>query len=171
MKRVVGIDPSLTGLAVSTAGALAEFKSEAKDWPDHTPVGRWERFSNLVSEVLEVVGEDPELIVIEGNQGRVQGPAIQLIEFAWHLKAALLAEYDSVRLIEVPPNTLKKWACGKGNADKSFVASALTRKYGVVFETNNMSDAYALLKFGEGLLGLETVTKAQEEIYIKQGLR
>ena len=164
--RCVGIDPSLTGLAIWTSnGDVGEFSSE-NFGPKATD--RLQRYEALTTEVLDVLWpHEPELIVIEANQGLIKGNAIQLVEFSWYLKSRLLQTFTDCRLIEVPPTSLKKWVTGSGSADKAAVSSFLSAKYGEVLETNNQADAFGLLQFGRGLLGDIGTTKAQKAVYAK----
>lgn len=171
--KVIGIDPSLTGCAIWTSyGDVAEFKSD-NSWGTDA-AGRRLRYMALCSELEGVIDLNSmhlqALFVVEANQGKVQGAAIQLVEFSWHLKDWLLDCYPMSRLVEVPPTSLKSWAAGKGNADKVAVASALTKRYGQEFDTNNQADAFALMKFGEGLLGRLDLIQKQREVYQKLGL-
>lgn len=167
--EVVGIDPSLTGCAVWTSeGQVGEFGSEPFG-PD--VASRHARYEAVTRELAQLLPKVPFLVVVEGNQGRIQGAGISLVEFSWHLKRWLHSAYDTLRLIEVPPTSLKMWAAGKGNADKVAVASSLTKRYGEEFETNNIADAYALMMFGMGLLGTIETTKQQRAVYAKLGLR
>jgi hypothetical protein len=168
--KVVGIDPSLTGCAIWTSdGGAGEFKSDTSFGADVR--GRWDRYAAICSGLEGVIDDGTTdlqaLFVVEGNQGRIMGAGINLIEFSWHLKAWLADCYPVSRIIEVPPTSLKQWVAGKGNADKVAVASALTKRYGEEFATNNQADAFGLLKFGEGLLGRIETTKAQRAIYEK----
>lgn len=47
----------------------------------------------------------------------------------------------------VPPPTLKKFACGKGNAKKELMMLFAYKRWGVEFEDNHICDAYCLARF------------------------
>jgi len=55
---------------------------------------------------------------------------------------------------EVPPATLKMFACGKGNAGKSEMVSELAKRSGFSFKTDDEADALALYCLGRELAGL-----------------
>lgn len=167
---VVGIDPSLTGCAVWTSdGAMVELCSDTSWGP--TAAGRKGRYDAICDEILDLVGKAvPTMLVIEGNQGKVQGAGISLVEFSWHLKNWCLDRWPDARLVEVPPTSLKKWATGRGSGDKVAMASALTKRYGEEFQTNNLADAFALMMFGRGLQGHTKVNADQKAVYKKLGL-
>lgn len=48
--------------------------------------------------------------------------------------------------VNVPPSTLKKFATGKGNADKSLVLREVWRKWGYEAVNDNDADAFALAR-------------------------
>ena len=44
----------------------------------------------------------------------------------------------------IPPTTLKKWAVGKGNADKKMMMEKSGERWGIKFTDDNICDAYNL---------------------------
>lgn len=65
----------------------------------------------------------------------------------------------------ISPATCKKFSTGSGKGDKSRVQLAVFKRWGVDCEDDNQADAYALLRIGMSLTGIDRAkpTKAQEE--------
>lgn len=104
------------------------------------------------------------LIVIEGYSFASKGRAVlSLAEFGGVLRMALLSL--GVRIVEVPPTSLKKFVCGKGNAGKTEIIAALARQYQVSYETNDEYDALGLWAMGRVILDPDyATTKNQREV-------
>jgi crossover junction endodeoxyribonuclease RuvC len=162
MNVIVGIDPSLTGLAVCLMGErlhVDRFTSK----PAKTLRGRIRRYNILRTSVISMIAcARPGLIVIEGySYGSRQSQANTLGEFGGLLRASLLLLCP---VVEVAPSTLKKFATGKGGANKTQVVAAITKRYGVQFDTDDEYDAYGLMQLGRCVAGqIEPVTTAQRE--------
>src|SRR3990167_456063 len=143
---VVAIDPSLTGTAVTIMDENAEyemyrFTSEAAPGL----VGRFARYKELVSKVkATIAGRQPELILIESYSYGSRGAAItQLAEYGGLLRAYLL---KLAPVIEVPPNALKLFVTGKGQAKKPAIAVGVYKHWGQEFATDDETDAYGLAR-------------------------
>lgn len=165
---VVGIDPSLSGCAVFTS------HGEGKEWKSKK-LGddlrsRKKRYDDLLQAMAQFIGRTPSHIIIEGYLVHMKGNAIGLVEVGWHIRRGLLERFPKATIIEVPPTSLKKFVTGKGNADKVAVATALSKRYGRAFDSDNMADAFGLMKFGCVLLGREKPLAFQTEVYQKLGL-
>lgn len=67
----------------------------------------------------------------------------------WHHVVAVL-DAQGVPYVDVAPSRLKKFACGKGNGDKTAVAAGVTRLWGELASPrdNNQFDALALATLG-----------------------
>lgn len=149
------IDPSLTGFCIAWMrpdSETVELK-ETSSKPQGTMVdARLRRYRGLIVPALNQIRERaPELVLIEGYAYGAKGSVIQLAEFGGVLRHGLASV--SSRLVEVPPTVVKKFATGKGNAKKPEVASALARRWGMTFRTDNEADAFALAQIGAVLLG------------------
>lgn len=95
----------------------------------------------------------PALAVIENPSfGSVGGSAWDRAGLWWQIVSRLVHRLD-VPVALVAPATRAKWATGNGRADKAAVASALTRRYGVEFPSNDEADAGALALMGAHRLG------------------
>lgn len=141
---VVGIDPSLSSTGLATTDRLLRLK------PPRGLVGsariRW-----IVSAATAWAAD---LYVIEG-------PAYSRQLGAGHHEAAglwwaLRMELDQrdIPVAVVPPNVLKKYATGSGNASKDQVLAAVVRRYAHMPITgNDEADAYVLYAMGLDYVG------------------
>lgn len=91
----------------------------------------------------------PDLVVIEGIATRHTQTAIA-IGFVHAL--VLDAISDHVKVLTVSPAALKKFATGKGNADKDAMLVAAIRA-GSECDTNDQADAFWLWSLGHATLG------------------
>jgi crossover junction endodeoxyribonuclease RuvC len=173
MTTVMACDPSLTGCAFATSDGATLFENELKSKAAKGIRATLARFRNLADPIVaEAEAKRPALLVVEGQSfGSMGGAAFDRAGFRWIL-------YDRIaphvgRVIEVAPTTLKKFACGKGNGDKSAVVSALANRYKRSFKSDNEADCFALLQMGLCLTGvLEPETQAQREAIatVRKGL-
>jgi len=166
MKSVVGIDPSLSNTAVcvydGTDFATTCFPTK--------PTGRLlrhriDRYCFVAAGVckLLVEAQRPTLVLIEGYGFRSQAANAQgefggILRFL--INSALPTGLHNVA--EVAPATLKKFAAGKGNAKKIAMVAALTKRYDVLFETDDEYDAYALARMAACLAGIEEPQTQQQ---------
>lgn len=169
LPRVVGIDPSLTGFALAAATSPAA--CDLFEWSSHGGkadlVGaRIDRYRSLIGRALEALAERPALILLEGYSYGSRGSSVTLAEFGGVLRRALLDEGHPV--VEVSPSELKKWATGKGNAGKPAVISALSKRYGRTFETDNEADAYGLAMMALQILGAEPAHNAAQRAIVQK---
>lgn len=170
---VIGIDPSLSGTGVcSNDGHVNEFSAKSQGQRARDRADRHQRLADLVRDAVLVSKAAARFkldvhVFLEGYSFGSKGSAVtNLAEYRGVLLAALLPHVAS--LTEVAPGTLKKFACGKGSADKVAVATALTQRYGLAFASDNMADAFALMKLGMCVEGLEVAqTKVQAEVVAK----
>lgn len=150
---VAGIDPSLTGCAVSVfdpAGDPRTYTFSSK--PADGVVARFQRFDSLCSEVIDVA-RIAALCCIEGYSFASKGgKSFDRVEFGGMLRWRLMT-LAAVRLIEVPPTTLKLFAAGKGNADKTAMAIAVYKRWKVELPDDNQVDAYCLARMAACIAG------------------
>lgn len=149
--RVIGIDPSLTATGVADAdGALFTITSKPDDG---TVADRARRIATITAHLRPHRLTDAHLVVIEG-------PAFSRQGHAWvHLRAGLwwrivgLLHSAGVPVAEVTPTALKKYATGKGNADKSDMRMALYKRAGLDVPSDDEVDAWWLRQMGLAHLG------------------
>jgi crossover junction endodeoxyribonuclease RuvC len=164
MTVYIGIDPSLTHTGIVALGYTdpngnplgllwahtIKTKPDADaDW--RKAVARRSSIALAIMAYLHEFRAVEHLVCVEGyapNAMRM-GASIAQIELGAILRASLNAhEMSSEGRVEfVPPASLKKFATGKGNADKLTVATALMKRFGVDFSgDDNLWDAYGLAR-------------------------
>ena len=112
------------------------------------------RLANLFHQFKAVLQEQElDRVVKEGTfirPGRMSGQA-NLIMVHGILVAAIDAVFDgAVGLWEVSPTELKKFATGKGNADKQQMIEA-ARKHGYLGNSDDEADALLVKRYFQGL--------------------
>ena len=164
---IIGIDPSLSNTAICvyrTTQVTEPWTGCYKTKPAGMLLAdRIHRYNSLAMRVMQIVSEaNPQAIFIEGPSFGSQGRAtLDLAEYRGVLSQALCAACPTV--IEVSPLTLKLFTTGKGAGDKTMMIAAIVKRYGVMYETNDEYDAFALCRFGACYLGIEKpATEFQE---------
>jgi crossover junction endodeoxyribonuclease RuvC len=92
----------------------------------------------------------PDSIVIEGYaHSRIMGidTFITIVEVSTLIRMSMYER--GLSWIEVTPKTLKKFATGKGNADKDEMATHIYEKWGFKSTNSDIIDAYALARLGQ----------------------
>lgn len=147
---IIGLDLSLAaaGVAVWHRGQDKfllgkEIKTTAKDQLE-------KRIDIILGEVLDVMADfNPELAIIEGyafSRGRGGGRGLlQLGELGGVIKNALYVNGTAISLL--PSSSLKLWATGFGDADKSLMLN-IARRYYPACPTDNVADALHLARYG-----------------------
>lgn len=161
MSLVLGLDLSLTSTGVASVDAddgVNQFTWTIR--PRDTGVARLRMIRDRVLADVEVIA--PDLVVIEGYAfGRVNR-AHKLGELGGVVRVALTEH--GVRWVDLPPATLKKFAAGKGNADKGAVLAAAIRRLGYSGSSNDEADALFLAHAGHVLLGRPLVDLPQAHL-------
>ena len=87
--------------------------------------------------------------MIEGYAFAQASQAHQLGELGGVLRTML---YElGIRVLEVGPGQLKKFASGKGNTKKEQMALAIYKRWDREFATNDEADAFVLVQIGRGV--------------------
>lgn len=141
--KVIGLDLSLTASGVCLAdGTTHTIKTNAKDGD--------RRLLHIGHTIANALAPGADLAVVEdlpihaksaGITGMVHGVA----------RAALLEA--GVPYVLVSPATLKKYATGRGNGDKTPMAIAALKRAGREFPDDNQVDAFWLRHAGLDALG------------------
>lgn len=161
---VVGLDPSLTGTGIATQDKSGQtsYREVGTKPTGRDLQSRYDRYlvgvSRIISSIVEQGGHlHPEMILIEGFAFAAKGNSlVSLAEYGALLRRALLDGWGRcTQIIEVTPGTVKIFACGKGNASKTQVATALAQRYNVCFNTDDAADAFALAKLAAMVVGFE----------------
>lgn len=146
--RILGLDLSLTatgwaGWALHSCGVLKPPRGEDRGM---------ERLDWIRRQVLEVVRVDAfygsaDLVVLEGYSFGSKGRAtFSLGELGGVVRLAL--HRAGIPYVDVAPQTLKKYATGKGNAPGQAVLVEAVKRLGYEGADDNAADAMWLLAMG-----------------------
>lgn len=145
MTSVIGLDLSLTSTGIATPDGEIALRSG--------PTTGMERLAFIRAEISTIARSyvDP-VVYIEGYSFSSR---------ASHAHAAgelggvirLMLWTDAIPYVDIPPATVKKFATGKGNANKDLVVSHVTNRAGRIFDSNDIVDAYVLRSIGCVLQG------------------
>ena len=167
--KVIGIDPSLTGTAAVIY--YADGMHDAKRFPSK-PLGkdvrnRNQRYLDIIRRLFEFLGdEDPLVICVEGYSYGSIGQQNYLGEFGGLLRSDLCV-YETAKIFEVAPGTLKKFITGKGNADKVAIVTKTLQQWDAGFSTDDEFDAYGLARIAACIAGLEAPAKQTQADSLK----
>jgi len=158
---VLGIDVSLTatGLAAVTSDGFTVTTAGSVGKRGDSIAARENRIGRLVRDIGAFIENwsDYELAVIEGPSIMSKGGSNWDRAWLWGaVVEALGGEHTAV----AAPTTVKRWAAGKGNADKAAVAVGVARLW-PSFEcgSDNEADALALASMGAQRLGMNLFPK------------
>lgn len=159
---VGGLDLSLTATGVALVGEVSATTMTVKSAsvPNATLADRHARIGNIVETVELLLDGHAELVVIEGPS--YGSNSVGSWDRAW-LFGAMVDDLmrRGYRLAVAPPATVKKFASGKGNADKTAVAAGMTRLWPDVHPVNdNEFDALTLATMGAQWMGLDVPERA-----------
>jgi crossover junction endodeoxyribonuclease RuvC len=164
---IVGIDPSLTGTGiVALRRDTVELVKTVKTEPNFSLI---HRVSVICRGIIDAIKETtPDLIVIEGFSYGSKGRAVfEIAYLGWRIREELerFKEQDGIPWIEVPPAQLKKFATGKGTANKGVIMQQVYKRWGFEASDNNVADAFVLAKIGQAYLGgFGELTAFQESV-------
>jgi Holliday junction resolvasome RuvABC endonuclease subunit len=100
-----------------------------------------ERIDAIVRDV-QAFAKHADLVVIEGYSYASPNQAHQIGELGGCVRFLLWRL--GIPHVDVAPSTLKKYATGKGNANKDAMIAAAIRRFGFAGSDNNEADAYML---------------------------
>ena len=163
---IVAIDPSLSNTAIVMGDTNDPYITCQSSKPCGTSVhDRICRYANQVYSVIDEIDTAKKrvrAIYIEGySMGSRAGQITGLCEYGGILRHALLGVCE--RIYEVAPSTLKKFATGKGVGSKDMIAAHLTKRYGVLLNSNDEYDAYGLYRLGRVAEGLEPAANQSQQ--------
>lgn len=129
------------------------------------PRGGYARLRPMAQALLFNLRES-SLVIIEGYDPHPRGSIalVRAAEIGGIVRAGLLEL--GIRWLDCPPSTLKKFATGKGNANKEAVFQA-AQAAGVNPQTEDEADAYWLRRIG---LELTKGTDAEELVKLAAAL-
>lgn len=160
---IIALDLSITATGTcDTEGTTATIKAKSADG-DRRLVTIADRVRQLVGENRGYLGTHlAQLAVIEDLPTHAHGAGITGM-----VHGAVRAELIrlGVPYVLVTPASLKKWATGKGNADKVAMGVAALKRFGREFPNDNECDAFllhamALDALGHPLVAMPAVNRA-----------
>lgn len=148
-KRVLGLDLSLT-----TTGWALVWDGSPKWGVIKSRHRSVKRLSEIRKQIIFILRDtQPCLAVIEGySYGSHQGMA-GLAELGGVVRLLLLDM--GIPFIVVAPATNKKFATGKGNAEKDLVLKRVFQHWRADMSNNNEADAFSLAQFGRCFINPE----------------
>lgn len=152
MSYYLGIDASLTSPGFCVAGDTipciksTHFKSKN--------IG-FERIFDIYNETKAYLTDwIPEKIIMEELPAGSKSPyTIERAELVGVIKNRIYRLDFWNRFILVNPSTLKKFATGKGNCDKSAMILQAYKEFGIEFTCNDECDAFWLAQVGRAMDG------------------
>lgn len=173
MTTVVGLDLSLTSTGVAVFSAR-----NGAGWPvdtvDHqtirssgkradTLIDRHHRLTNLIGEIV-ALSATADLVVVEGPSIMSKGGSNWDRAGLWWGVVNVLHD-GGIPVAVAAPTVVKKFAAGKGNADKAAVAvgiERLLRLWHLDCANDNEFDAVALALMGCQRLGFDVESRAHQ---------
>lgn len=163
---IIGLDISTkTGLAVIEMNPHGEYQvratAELTAPKQAGDIGRADLIAKQVIHCIET--HQPMSVFIEGYGYSNTHTLVTLVEIGTLIRHALYVR--GMQYHEIPPTSLKKFVCGKGNAKKDMVMKEVYKRWG--FEgTDNECDAVGLAMFGAAVHGKSDVPKLHMEAAI-----
>lgn len=149
--RVLGLDPSLTHSAAAwyEDGELHTRAVLSKSEEDGL-----ERLSELRARFSDIAERfwltEQRVLAIEGFSFGSKGRAV--FQIGWlGFELRLMFRRAGWHILDVPPNTLKAFVTGKGNAPKELMIRDVFKRWKYEAKDNNDADAFALLKLGQAV--------------------
>lgn len=159
---VIGLDLSLTatGLAAVTSDAFTVTTVGSVGRRGDTLADRDRRLVDLTRRIGLFLQDwdDYALAVLEGPSVMSKGGSNWDRAGLWWLVVQML---DPARTAVAAPTVVKKWAAGRGNADKAAVAVGVARLWDQFeCESDNEADALALASMGAQKIGMPVPSRA-----------
>lgn len=152
MSKIVGIDASLTGTGICVLQVGPGLFAQPGDYETFLIASKLKGPARLI-EIRDRVAnfcKNASMVLIEDYAfARAQG-AHQIGELGGVLRVMFVEQ--GLNWIEVAPAAVKKFATGKGNASKEQIAAWVQKRWGVMFDSNDETDAFVLAKIGEALI-------------------
>ncbi|NKY60389.1 hypothetical protein [Nocardia flavorosea] len=153
--EVVGLDLSLTSTGIAAWDARGDIRTHrirSKGAKTDTWRQRRARINRLADQVTDSISFDAFVLVEAPAYGSSTGSVWDRAGLWWRVVDTL---HDiGCTVLPIEPTVLKRFATGKGNADKDAVLAAVVRRYLDIEVTgNDVADAVALLDIGMHLIG------------------
>lgn len=147
--KILSLDISTkTGWAlVTSSGLLLEFGTVNVSKP--RGYERWMQFRTKIKDLI--ANTNPHVVVIEGYSFSSPGSLSGQVELGTIARLEILDCLNQIPIMEVAPNSLKKFVIGKGAGKKEVMMLEVYKRW--KFEgTNDECDAYGLAMFVVALL-------------------
>lgn len=152
---VLGIDPSLTGFAMTALTTHGQFhtwlyRSTHKGVDRLMDISLWlsTKIESLESKDIRIHDVGIEDTVVMSHSAVALGELHGVIRVALHhALPSSKGRYPQ----QIPPTMVKKYATDKGNAKKNEVLLAVYKKWGVEFRDDNMADSYVIARMAAGM--------------------
>ena len=143
-RRVVGLDASLTstGYAFFLDNELVSGRIRAKE------LRGAKRLDFLVERVEEIFSRaNADFLALEGySMGSKGSRVFHIGELGGALK--LVAIRRKMRILTIPPTSVKVFATGNGRAEKEDVIRGIETNWGYQIDKHDMADAFVILQMG-----------------------
>lgn len=148
--NIIGIDASLTstGIVVMNEKAQVVFNAAIRSKAKGT--SRLLDIESILGHA--VVQHQVEKVYMEGYAFGAQASREAMGELGGVIKRWLYIR--KLPVIVIPPSCVKKFACGKGNAQKDQIRLSVWKKWNFEAPTNDEVDAYVIARMGLILEGL-----------------
>jgi Holliday junction resolvasome RuvABC endonuclease subunit len=150
--KILAIDlGSKTGWASITNGIVTHGlitlirRTGRKTKPDDHPGTKYNLFRKWLAST--VILEKPDLIVYEKVMGHSQSTYAQMLNYGMRGILLAIADNKDIPVLSITQTELKKFATGKGNANKDDMMAAAAKKWpSEAFESDDVVDARYLLE-------------------------
>lgn len=147
MMNILSIDPATeSGWAFSVGSEDAKIKFGSFQIPPKQL--KWIWFMERIKFLIKL--SKPDVIVVEMPVIKHVGATIHHAKLVGIIQ--LLGQMENISVVEVPPNMVKKFATGKGNADKEQMLEAARRLVGYDGSNHNTADAILILLFHQNYI-------------------
>ena len=161
--RVIGLDCAVnTGMVVldrldghegeSVIEEAYVFKNKVAGKDHDFHIDRWYPYMGRLQTLLSVYR--PEMVVFEAYGYSSQSLAVS-VALGTLMRYTIRIHDKDIVIIEVAPNTLKKFVTGAGNSPKDVMLLEVFKRWGFDTSSNDEADAFALAKVGEALMGAD----------------
>lgn len=140
--RVLGLD-----LAIGATGVCLPNGHAATIKPTLKGDDRLTEIRNRIAILITDDDQPADVVILEDVPATMKGAAGKVIPMLHGAVRARLLDLG-LPYIVVPPSTLKAFATGKGNADKTAMAMAAYKRAGREFADDNQVDAFWLRAAG-----------------------
>lgn len=150
--RVVGLDLSLASTGVAGIDRGVGWVARIRRKPDISPF-QLDRMRGIRDEILTYLQFPTDLVVVEAMAISRQTGQHLTRAGLWHLVVDAI-DTRRIPVVAIAPTAVKKYATGKGNADKDAVLAAVIKRHPTVEITgNDEADALTLAAMGADHLG------------------